>query len=98
MEGSCLRYQEGERQKLDETNEMTRLAGEKMLRLREEQLIFVFRKCEKKWSPERSGFLVFAGVFEGGFGKCGVSVWCFCGEVVVECMVKRGSLTDVFRW
>jgi hypothetical protein len=45
MEGSCLRYQEGERQKLDETNELTRLPGEKMLRLREEQLIFVFRKC-----------------------------------------------------
>jgi hypothetical protein len=78
MEGSCLRYQEGERQKLDETNELTRLPGEKMLRLREEQLIFVFRKCEKKWSPERSGFLVFAGVFEGvlenAVFRCGVFV------------------------
>jgi hypothetical protein len=32
--------------------------------------------------------LVFAVVFEGCFGKSGELVWCFCGEVVVECWVK----------
>jgi hypothetical protein len=39
--------------------------------------------------PRRDpGFLVFAGVFEGGFGKVGVWVWYFCGEVVVECVAN----------
>jgi len=32
--------------------------------------------------------------FEGGFGKYGAQRWCFCGEVVVECVVKRDSLTS----
>jgi hypothetical protein len=44
----------------------------------------VFRKCAKKEPWRDPGFLVFAGVFEGGFGKAGVWVWCFCGEVVVD--------------
>jgi hypothetical protein len=33
-----------------------------------------------------------ARVFEGGFGKCGVLWWCFCGEFVVDCVV------NVVRW
>jgi hypothetical protein len=28
------------------------------------------------------------GLFAGVFGKIGASLWCFCGEFVVECMVK----------
>jgi len=33
----------------------------------------------------------FACVFEGGFGKRGVFVWCFCGELVVECVLICGD-------
>jgi hypothetical protein len=33
--------------------------------------------------------------FEGGAGKVGVLVWCFCGEVVVDCVVDRGWLMVV---
>jgi hypothetical protein len=33
-------------------------------------------------------FRGFAGVFEGGFGKSACSTWCFCGEFVVDCVVK----------
>ena len=32
------------------------------------------------------------GVFEGVLGKWVFWVWCFCGEVVVECVV------NVVRW
>jgi hypothetical protein len=39
----------------------------------------------------------FTGVFEGGFGKSGVQRWCFCGEVVVDCVVKRGAPDGCFR-
>jgi hypothetical protein len=31
------------------------------------------------------------GVFDGAFGKSGCLVWSFCGEVVVNCTVDRGS-------
>jgi hypothetical protein len=31
---------------------------------------------------------VFAGVFEGCFGKSGVQRVVFCGEVVVNCVVE----------
>jgi hypothetical protein len=34
------------------------------------------------------GFVVFAGVFEGGSGKNAFSLWCFDGENVVECVVN----------
>jgi hypothetical protein len=34
------------------------------------------------------GFAVFAGVFEGGFGKRGGLWMVFCGENVVECVVN----------
>jgi hypothetical protein len=37
------------------------------------------------------------GVFaRGGSQKAGGSMWCFCGEVVVDCVVKRGPLVVVF--
>jgi hypothetical protein len=39
---------------------------------------------------------VVLGVFEGGFGKSGCLVWCFGGEVVVNCVVNRGWLTADF--
>jgi hypothetical protein len=29
----------------------------------------------------------FAGVFEGGFGNSGESLWCNRGEIVVNCVV-----------
>jgi hypothetical protein len=32
------------------------------------------------------------GVFSGVFAKKGVLVWCFCGEVVVNCVVNRGAV------
>jgi hypothetical protein len=31
--------------------------------------------------------------FKGGFGKYGAQRWCFCGDVVVNCVVKRDPLT-----
>jgi hypothetical protein len=34
------------------------------------------------------GFVVFAGVFEGVLEKVGAWVWCFCGQVVVECVAN----------
>ena len=34
--------------------------------------------------------------FQGVFAKKGVLVWCFCGEVVVNCVVNRGALMAVF--
>jgi hypothetical protein len=36
-------------------------------------------------------FAVLWAFFEGGGGKVGVFSWCFCGEVVVNCVVDRGS-------
>jgi hypothetical protein len=36
------------------------------------------------------------GVFKGGSGKSGVFAWCFCGEVVVNCVVNAGWLMDDF--
>jgi hypothetical protein len=54
--------------------------------------------AEKKWSPgETRGFTVFTGVFEGCFGKTGCQEMVFCGEVVVNCVVKRGELMVTFR-
>jgi hypothetical protein len=31
-------------------------------------------------------------VFSGVFGKIVFLTWCFCGEVVVDCVVNRGAL------
>ena len=36
------------------------------------------------------------GFFAGVFVKKCVLVWCFCGEVVVDCVVNRGALMVVF--
>ena len=51
-------------------------------------------------APEREaafrGFVVFVGVFEGGFGKSGVSGWFFCGQRVVNCVVKMASEKSLF--
>jgi hypothetical protein len=44
------------------------------------------------WAPfcgEKGDFPVF---FDGGFGKSGLFVWCFCGEFVVNCVAKPGQL------
>jgi hypothetical protein len=30
--------------------------------------------------------------FQGVLRKKGVLLWCFCGEVVVDCVVNRGAL------
>jgi hypothetical protein len=46
---------------------------------------------------ERAKRCVFAGVFEGDRGKCGVFLWCFCGEVVVFCVVNVVVWLSVFR-
>jgi hypothetical protein len=47
-------------------------------------------------------------VFFFGVVKCGVckgilrktvrKVWCFCGEVVVDCVAKAGEFPVVFLW
>jgi hypothetical protein len=45
--------------------------------------------CIKKENPGAiRGFLLFAGVFEGGFGKTASSTWCSDGENVVRCVVN----------
>jgi hypothetical protein len=36
------------------------------------------------------------GVFQGVLAKIGVLVWCFCGEVVVDCVVNGGALIGCF--
>jgi hypothetical protein len=43
-------------------------------------------------------FLVRGGgaFFRGSFAKNGVFAWCFCGEVVVNCVVNRGALMAAF--
>jgi hypothetical protein len=33
-------------------------------------------------------FLWWVGVFAGGFAKSRAFLWCFCGEVVVDCVVN----------
>jgi hypothetical protein len=45
---------------------------------------------------ESRGFADFAGVFEGVSEKVGCMTWCFGGENVVKCMVKRGGKTPHF--
>jgi hypothetical protein len=34
-----------------------------------------------------AGIGVFAGFFEGGCGKRCAFMWCFCGDVMVDCVV-----------
>jgi hypothetical protein len=36
-------------------------------------------------------------VLQGVLAKTGVKTWCFCGEFVVECVVKRGVLMVSFH-
>jgi hypothetical protein len=38
----------------------------------------------------------YARVFEGGFRKCGVQRWFFCGEFVVDCVVFAVTLMVIF--
>jgi hypothetical protein len=56
----------------------------------------------KKVNPGASqGFAVFAGVFEGCFGKSVCWWMVFCGEVVVGCVVNVvfwRSLFSVEKW
>src|SRR5260370_2436305 len=61
-------------------------------------------------SRQRVVFGVLGTFFEGGIGKVGVFAWCFCGEVVVDCVVivacwrafARGSKIrhrfEIFLW
>jgi hypothetical protein len=37
------------------------------------------------------------GVFAGVFEKTGAQTWCFCGQVVVDCVVKLVMRMDTFR-
>jgi hypothetical protein len=46
--------------------------------------------------PSRFFVLWWSGVFAGVFGEMRVSVWCFCGEVVVECVVNVVSWPTLF--
>jgi hypothetical protein len=51
----------------------------------------------KKLSPgESRGFAVFAGFLRGVLEKVRYMTWCFCGENVVECVVKRGGNRSLF--
>jgi hypothetical protein len=51
---------------------------------------------KKSGAPEKSGALLFHGLFQGCFGKSGCLRVVFCGEVVVNCVVLRGGLMVVF--
>jgi hypothetical protein len=51
-------------------------------------LIFLIFCAEKIWDGGELSFCCFADVFEGGFGKSGVQAWCFCGQVVVDCVAN----------
>jgi hypothetical protein len=47
--------------------------------------------CGKNiWGLETCFFAHLWAFFEGGLGKWRVFLWGFCGEFVVECVVKRG--------
>jgi hypothetical protein len=47
--------------------------------------------------PDRIFFCAWwLGVFAGVLAKNDILVWCFCGEVVVDCVVNRGVLMDDF--
>jgi hypothetical protein len=49
----------------------------------------ILLRFKKKYCvPPVGAICGFARVFEGGFGKYGAFRWCFCGEVVVNCMVN----------
>ena len=50
------------------------------------------KKFACPYGPEIASLLVF---FEGGLRKCGRKRWCFCGEVVVDCVVNVVRLTAV---
>jgi hypothetical protein len=42
-------------------------------------------------------FACFCCGFVGCFGKSGELVWCFCGEVVVECVVNVVACRSFFE-
>ena len=48
--------------------------------------------AKKSGASEKSGALLFCGVFWGCFGKSGFLRVVFCGEIVVNCVVNRGGL------
>jgi hypothetical protein len=52
---------------------------------------------KKSGAPAESGALLFYGSFEGYLGKSECLRVVFGGEVVVNCMVKRGGLMVAFR-
>jgi hypothetical protein len=54
--------------------------------------------CRKKYeTPAAPGFLCFAGVFEGYFGKNGALGWFFDGVFVVNCMVNVDRKRSLIR-
>jgi hypothetical protein len=59
------------------------------------------------FSKERGGSAVAGPLFFfcggmvfllGVLGKCGVLLWCFCGEFVVECVVNVVSFRSLLWW
>jgi hypothetical protein len=48
--------------------------------------------CRAAFSLVRGG----GAFFQEVFAKNGVFAWCFCGEVVVNCVVNRGALMAAF--
>ena len=53
------------------------------------QVSFLRKNCTVGHGEKRR----FPHVFRGGFGKSAVLVWCFCGEFVVDCVVKLVKFT-----
>jgi hypothetical protein len=51
---------------------------------------------KKSGAPAESGALLFYGHFGGCFGKSGCLRVVFCGDFVVNCVVKRGGWMVVF--
>jgi hypothetical protein len=56
----------------------------------------VISGCKKMGGPLASHFCCFFGVSRGGCSKSGVLRVVFCGENMVECVVKGGALDVTF--
>jgi hypothetical protein len=41
-------------------------------------------------------FCILWALFGGVLGKCGCKTWCFCGEVVVKCVVNGAGKRTLF--
>jgi hypothetical protein len=54
------------------------------VRIELQRLVFFDFVLEKSFGGGRGFFMLFTGVFEGGFGKCTVFWWRFCGELLVD--------------